>query len=36
MFSKIQALLEKYIAPLAEKINGSDTIKALFRGRYEK
>lgn len=32
MFSKIQALLEKYIAPLAEKINGSDTIKALSRG----
>ena len=32
MFQKIQALLEKYIAPLAEKINGSDTIKALSRG----
>ena len=32
MFSKMQAALEKYIAPIAEKLNGSDTIKALSRG----
>lgn len=31
-FDKMQAGLEKYIAPLAEKVNGSDVIKALSRG----
>lgn len=31
-FEKMQAGLEKYIAPVAEKLNGSDVIKALSRG----
>lgn len=32
MIKKIQAFLEKYIAPIAEKLNSSDIIKALSRG----